>query len=239
MTVLEPQPRNLAEAAAWSRSFDRPPYRTSKIVAALREAIGRGEFAPGERLVEMRIAAQFGSSRAPVREALRELEHEGLVQLTPYRSAVVVGVSDEEVHEVLIPIRLTLERYGFVRALSRLGEAERASLDAVVSFMEAAAAAGRLGPVVDADVRFHEIVLEISALSHTVQIWRSISPRIRSYLLRYDLHRALDDVVQEHRDLLAALVAGDEKELLKLLEVHIAVPRPGSGTLPGEASGAT
>src|ERR1700722_11215340 len=121
MTVLEPHPPNLAEAAAGSRSFDRPPYRTSKIVAALREAIGRGEFAPGERLVEMRIAAQFGSSRAPVRDALRE--HEGLVQLTPYRSAVVVGVSDEEVHEVLIPIRLTLERYGFVRALSRLGEA--------------------------------------------------------------------------------------------------------------------
>jgi DNA-binding GntR family transcriptional regulator len=226
MTILEPHPRNLAEATAWSRAFDRPPYRTSRIISALRDAIARGEFAPGERLVEMRIAAQFGSSRGPVREALRELKHEGLVQLTPYRSAVVVGVSDEEVHNVLIPIRLTLERYGFVRALSRLGEDERASLRTVISFMEAAADAGHLGALVDADVRFHELVLEISDLPHTVQIWRSISPRIRSYLFRYDLTRKLDSVVQEHRDLYAALLADDESEMLALLDIHIAVPRP-------------
>jgi DNA-binding GntR family transcriptional regulator len=181
---------------------------------------------PGERLIEVRIAEQFGSSRAPVREALRELEHEGLVQRTPYRSAVVVGVSDDEVHSVLIPIRLILERYGFALALSRLGESERESLEAVISYMQAASDAGQLHAVVDADVRFHELVLEISGLAHTVQIWRSISPRIRSYLFRYDLTRSLESVVEEHRELYAALCGGEEGALLALLEEHVAVARP-------------
>ena len=84
------------------------------MVEILRSAIIMGSYEPGERLIEATLSTELGTSRGPVREALRQLENEGLVMSFPYRGAVVLGVSDEEVQEVLIPIRLTLERYSFI-----------------------------------------------------------------------------------------------------------------------------
>ncbi len=71
-----------------------------------------------------------------MREALKQLENEGLVMSFPYRGAVVLGVSDEEVQEVLIPIRLTLERYSFMHALDRITDEEFAELGKEVWLME-------------------------------------------------------------------------------------------------------
>ena len=81
-----------------------------------------------------------------MREALRQLENEGLVMSFPYRGAVVLGVSDEEVQEVLIPIRLTLERYSFSHALDRMTDEDFAELGKQVWLMEQAAAVGRPRP---------------------------------------------------------------------------------------------
>ena len=78
-----------------------------------------------------------------MREALRQLENEGLVMSFPYRGAVVLGVSDDEVQEVLIPIRLTLERYSFLHALERMTDEDFAELGKQVWLMEQAAARGR------------------------------------------------------------------------------------------------
>ena len=93
--------------------------RGQQVVEILRSAIIAGRYEPGERLIEATLSSELGTSRGPVREALRQLENEGLVMSFPYRGAVVLGVSDEEVQEVLIPIRLTLERYSFVARARR------------------------------------------------------------------------------------------------------------------------
>jgi DNA-binding GntR family transcriptional regulator len=207
----------------------RRAHRTEHVVEVLREAIGVGRVSPGDRLVEGTIAAELGTSRAPVREALRELVHEGLVTHVPYRGAFVLGVSEEEVHEVMIPIRLTLERYAFARALPRLRKRELGWLERIVDEMEDAAADGDLRSVVDADVRFHEVVLELSEQPHTTQIWRSISPRMRVYFYRYDRDRDLFGVVEEHRNLHAALASGRRQAVERVLEEHIRVPRLGDG----------
>ena len=207
----------------------RSSPRRERVLEALREAIVVGRYADGDRLIEDRIAQELATSRGPVREALRQLEHEGLVVSYPYRGAVVLGVSEEEVHEVMIPIRLTLERYAFARALPRLRERELGWLERIVDEMEDAAADGDLRSVVDADVRFHEVVLELSELPHTTQIWRSISPRMRVYFYRYDRDRDLFGVVEEHRNLHAALASGRRRAVERVLEEHIRVPRLGGG----------
>ena len=155
------QPRE-ARAPGGSRSLD-----------ALREAIIVGRLADGERLIEDRIARELKTSRGPVREALRQLEHEGLVVSYPYRGAVVLGVSDEEVHEVLIPIRLTLERFSFTKAAERMTEDDFAELAKEVWLMGEAARADDLLRWVEADIRFHEFVLSRSGQPHTTQVWRS------------------------------------------------------------------
>ena len=112
--------------------------RVQQVIEILRSAIIMGSFEPGQRLIEARISMELGTSRGPVREALRQLENEGLVMSYPYRGAVVLGVSDEEVQEVLIPIRLTLERYSLARALERMTDDDIAELGKQVWLMDQA-----------------------------------------------------------------------------------------------------
>ena len=188
--------------------------RGQQVVEILRSAIIMGSYEPGERLIEATLSTELGTSRGPVREALRQLENEGLVMSFPYRGAVVLGVSDEEVQEVLIPIRLTLERYSFMHALDRITEEEFAELGKQVWLMEQAAAADDLAKHVEADLRFHEIVISASGQTHTVQIWRTIWPRIRAYFFRYGRGQNLKRMVDEHRDLLAALQTRDPDVML-------------------------
>ncbi len=213
--------------------------RGQQVVEILRSAIIMGHYEPGERLIEATLSTELGTSRGPVREALRQLENEGLVMSFPYRGAVVLGVSDEEVQEVLIPIRLTLERYSFVHALARMTDEDFAELGKQVWLMEQAATADDLAHHVEADLRFHEIVISASGQTHTVQIWRTIWPRIRAYFYRYGRGQDLAAMVEEHRDLLAALQTRDPDLMLAQLERHIAVPVPATAppTPKGEREG--
>ena len=213
--------------------------RGQQVVEILRSAIIMGHYEPGERLIEATLSTELGTSRGPVREALRQLENEGLVMSFPYRGAVVLGVSDEEVQEVLIPIRLTLERYSFVHALARMTDEDFAELGKQVWLMEQAATADDLAHHVEADLRFHEIVISASGQTHTVQIWRTIWPRIRAYFYRYGRGQDLATMVEEHRDLLAALQTRDPDLMLAQLERHIAVPVPATApqTPKGEREG--
>ena len=200
--------------------------RVQQVIETLRTAIISGRFDPGDRLIESALSAELGTSRGPVREALRQLENEGLVMSFPYRGAVVLGVSDEEVHEVLIPIRLTLERYSWSHALEKLTDDDFAELGKQIWLMEQAGKASDLLKLVEADLAFHEIVINASGQLHTVQIWRTIWPRIRAYFFRYERFRSFEETVEEHRELLEALQTRDPAVVLPLLEGHIDVPAP-------------
>lgn len=227
MTIPTPSDaRAAAAAAAVADGGAKAGPRGQQVVEAVRTAIISGRFEPGDRLIESTLSAEFGTSRGPVREALRQLENEGLVMSFPYRGAVVLGVSDEEVQEVLIPIRLTLERYSFVRALEKLSDDDFAELGKQIWLMEQAGKANDLIKLVEADLRFHEIVISASGQPHTVQIWRTIEPRIRAYFYRYERFRSFAETVEEHRVLLDALQTRDPAIVLAQLERHIDVPAP-------------
>ncbi len=200
--------------------------RGQQVIEILRNAIIVGTYEPGERLIEATLSTELGTSRGPVREALRQLENEGLVMSFPYKGAVVLGVSDDEVQEVLIPIRLTLERYSFTHALERMTDNDLGELGKQVWLMEQAAAADDLPRVVEADLRFHEVVISASGQPHTVQIWGTIWPRIRAYFYRYGRGKDLATMVIEHRELLAAIQSRDVELMQRKLEEHIAVPSP-------------
>ena len=99
---------------------------------------------------------------------------------------------------MLIPIRLTLERYSFTRALERLTDDDFAELGKQIWLMEEAGKANDLTKLVEADLCFHEIVITASGQLHTVQIWRTIAPRIRAYFYRYERSRSFEETVDEH-----------------------------------------
>jgi DNA-binding GntR family transcriptional regulator len=189
---------------------------------ALRTAIVSGRLLPGDRLVEVELAAQLGISRSPIREALRQLEHQGLVRSLPYKQTEVLGVSQEEIAEVLVPIRLTLESFAFRKARQLLGDDDLRHLRELVDRMRAAADSGDYGALAEADVRFHEVVIERSGQPHCLQVWRSIEPRVRAYFRRdAPAHASAHEVADQHDELLAALVEGDEADLTATLERHI------------------
>lgn len=199
-----------------------PNSLRQRVLHMLREAIITGQFQPGDRLIEEELCQQMGISRGPLREALRQLEQEGLVVSFPYRATEVIGVSDAEVHDVLVPIRLTLERFAFRHALPLLDESDFAELEHLVQAMHQAGQAGDLARVVETDVFFHELVLGRSNQPHCLQIWRTISPRVRAYFYRCGpRHQALTDIADEHRELIAAMRTGESARVLAVLDPHI------------------
>src|SRR3954452_14391644 len=97
------------------------------ILFGLSSGILSGEIPAGTRLLEIPIATELGVSRGPVREALRQLEQEGLVEFFPHRGAVVVGVGESEI-ETIYAIRALLEERDFAKACRLVGDAEPDSL---------------------------------------------------------------------------------------------------------------
>jgi DNA-binding GntR family transcriptional regulator len=202
------------------------------VTEAIREAIIAGELADGQRLVEAKLAQELNTSRGSVRAALHRLEHEGFVVSYPYRGAEVIGVSDEEVRQVLVPVRLVLETYSFPRAAELMTEQDFAELAKEVWHMSEAARTGDLARSVEADTRFHEFVLDRAQQPHAAQVWRLIEPRIRTYFYRYGRLRNLEQVAAQHADLLAVLQTRDRDAILKELEAHVLEEPPES---PGGA----
>lgn len=203
--------------------FQPPPARSLRqvVLAEIRQAILQGKLRPGDRLVEGDIAAQMGVSRGPVREALRQLEQDGLVVSHPYKETIVAETTDEEIVEVLLPIRVVLERYAARRAVPDLSAADVAALEAVVEEMQAAAGRQDLPLLVEKDLEFHQRLVELADHAQVSQIWSSIAGRIRAHFYRSGAYLDLHGVAAEHAELLPLLRRGDLDELLPLLERHI------------------
>jgi DNA-binding GntR family transcriptional regulator len=196
--------------------------RRHRVAQVLREAITEGRYQPGDRLVELDLAAQLGTSRSPVREALRQLENEGLVMSFPYRGTEVLGVAQDEVEHVLVPVRLTVERYAFARALPLLTDDDLAELRRLVATMRRAAADRADAELAEADVRFHELVIQRSGQLHCLQLWRTIEPRVRAYFRRdAPSHRSRTAIARQHERLLTALRSRDEARVMRELDSHI------------------
>jgi DNA-binding GntR family transcriptional regulator len=134
----------------------------------------------------------------------------------------VLGVSQEEVDEILVPIRLTLERFAFRHALPRLTAPDLEELDKLVAAMRRAAAEADLDRLAEEDVRFHELVIARSGQPHCLQIWKTIEPRVRAHFRRdAPVHPSPFELPDEHQELLDALRTCDESTVLAVLERHI------------------
>ncbi|MDQ3661645.1 MAG: GntR family transcriptional regulator [Actinomycetota bacterium] len=193
-----------------------------QVADGVREAIVSGVLRPGERLGQDRLCEDYGVSPGPVREALRQLESEGLVEHFSNRGTFVLDVSEDELCQVLIPVRLVLEREAFKRLARHFSESDIEHLESCIDDMDVGASKGDMGLINEADHRFHEYVVAASKLRHTLQLWRSISPRIRVQFARLALrHERLTDIADEHRTLIQALVSGDANSIDRALGVHI------------------
>ena len=183
------------------------------------ERILDGTYRPGERLVETRIAAEFGTSQAPVREALRDLALLRFVESEPFRGARVREVSQEELVEIY-PVRAAIEEVAGREAATRLdGEVEL--LGAEIDAMHRAADASDLHAQVEHDVAFHRLIVEASGNRILLETWLSLGIEARTIVTA--MRAGLDghEIAERHRPVLEALRARDPELAGTTLRRHV------------------
>jgi DNA-binding GntR family transcriptional regulator len=190
-----------------------------QVKEVLLERILGGVYRPGERLVETRIAQELGTSQAPVREALRELEQLRFVESSPHRGARVREVSVEELGEIY-PVRAALEEVAAREAAGRLhGRTE--PLAAELAAMRAAAVSGDLHAFVAHDVRFHRLIVEASGNTTLLEVWRTLHVEERTAITALATGIDLYELAEKHEPVLDALTRRDPERAGAVLRRHI------------------
>lgn len=197
-----------------------PDVSSARVAAYLREAILGGDLKPGMRIRQEEIAAKFGASRLPVREALRTLEAEGLAESEPHKGARVPRLSQHEV-EVIYRMRERLEPLALVESLPLLGAADHERLEEVQLQIEANE---DLEKFLDLDREFHMLTYSGCAIEplnqNVVRLWNSTQHYRRAYVALGGQSR-MWVVNAEHRLILDAVVRRDATDAERFLEGHI------------------
>src|SRR5262245_55917153 len=189
----------------------------------LRDAILQGGFKPGEPLREEQLAASLDVSRGPVREALVQLEREGLVIVRRHRGATVARLSRADVEEVY-SLRLALERLAMRQAVQHATEEDFAAMDGVLDAFRAAFARGPTEQAIaDLDVRFHDLIYQAAHHQRLYDCWANLRAQIYIFLLSRNVANPDFRVVtvQSHSDLLDVLRSRDEARAVQEIEAHL------------------
>lgn len=190
-----------------------------QVAGRLRSAILQGVLAPGQRLPEVELARQLGVSRAPLREALRALEQEGLVESLPNRGCSVILLTAADVAEIF-SLRRAVESLA-VRLCAR----HHAELDfsAPAALIPQLAGTGLpFGRVVEMDLEFHAALCQLSGHRRLRDTFTGLRSQTGLALAQFGVqaHNPLL-VAREHGAVLDAIVRGNEEEAVRLLDEHL------------------
>ena len=191
---------------------------------AIRKMVLSGALAPGERLIEERLTEELGISRPPLREALRLLQQEGLIETRPRRGSVVTTMTDRDVFEILT-LRSALERLAVelgvpVQDPKRLEVCRRA-----LQRMEEFAAVEDRGALVEAAYAFHASIVALAGHGRLDESYAAVQRQVMLCMARnlYTREHEYEDLpthVGRHRYLLELIEAGDPDAVLAELAVH-------------------
>jgi DNA-binding GntR family transcriptional regulator len=187
----------------------------------LRQAIITGEFAPGERLMEIALAERLGVSRTPVREAIRKLELEGLVVMIPRKGAEVARITEKDLRDVL-DVRCALEELSASLAAEKIDEDQKRELKRALVAFEKAIELGDTAQIADKDMDFHDVIFDIADNPRLTAILNNLRELVYRYRLEYvkdfDYH---DTLVREHRQITDAIFNHDAEKARKIMKAHI------------------
>ncbi|MPZ62141.1 MAG: FCD domain-containing protein [Propionibacteriales bacterium] len=192
-----------------------------QVSALLREDIAAGEWAPGDRLIERELCERYGVSRTVIREALRQVEADGLITMVPQRGPVVAQVSLEDARS-LYEARAVLEALAGKLFAERATDADREALGAAVDDVEEAMSGADIRTVLATKDRFYDVLLDGAANS-------IISSTLRTLHARIQMMRALsmtapgrhDRTLRELRQIVEAVDARDGDAAWRACEAHV------------------
>ena len=203
------------------RPLKSRPLR-DRVSKTIKDAIFVGKLKPGEPLRELHLARDLQVSQTSIREALAQLEQEGLVVRTPNKGTVVTNLTRDEVRERLA-MRVLLEGKAFVEAAARMGEEHYGKLAELAEAIFQAAARNAQFDLAQADFRFHHYVWEQCGNNTLVRILDQLTMPLFAFIsiLRRKGPTGLESTVRPHEQIIEALKTRDPDVIKETIGQHI------------------
>ena len=194
-----------------------------QIAEEIKKMIFEGKLKQGEKITEQQVSQSLDVSRTSVREAVLLLEQEGLLISEAYKDTKVTTISQEEVLEILIPMRLQIETFALKKGLSTWGEDTKSQFETILEGMRKATVYKDLSMFIELDIQLHGLIVQASGLENVIRIWESIVNRIRLHFLHQNSRSGtMEKWLQEHEELVTILVSNSSLEVaLEALKSHI------------------
>jgi len=199
---------------------DYKPLR-DVIFNTIREAIIAGELKPGERLMEVQLAEKMGVSRTPVREAIRKLELEGLVEMEPRKGAHVAEVSVKDIMDVL-EVRASMDALATSLAAQRITPEEVKELKHIFSQFVTNVEKENVNGTIKKDVEFHDVIYRASRNDKLLQISNSLREQVQRFRVIYlKGYGSTNDVIKEHEQIIEAITTNNIEMAQAIAYDHI------------------
>jgi DNA-binding GntR family transcriptional regulator len=186
----------------------------------LRRKILNNEFAAGQRLIEAGLAVELGVSRSTVREALRQLSTEGLVDISPRRHSVVTRMSFVDIRDACYA-RYVLEA-GAARCVPAERDALADRMQEIVDRMAQTAKDGDVAMMIDLDTEFHSQIVDASEKPRLASLWRTLDAQMGA-LMRSSIdrqHIGLDEAARRHQQVVDTFRTSSIEQIVQMLEEH-------------------
>ena len=205
-----------------TRAIEREPSTLhANLVALIRELVIEGDLKPGAKVPERILCERFNVSRTPLREALKTLASEGWLEILPHKGARVTRLSEEDVDQ-MFPIMGALEALSGELACANLSEEQFAEIRALHYQMVLHYTRRELAPYFEINQLIHEKILAAAANPLLVQVYQTLSGRIRRarYVANMSDNRWAQ-AIEEHEQMLSALASRDGQSLADVLRRHL------------------
>ncbi|MBR4020492.1 MAG: GntR family transcriptional regulator [Firmicutes bacterium] len=204
-----------------SQNFVNSVSLTDELVDIIRDRILKGEYKIGEKIKENQIATEFKVSRTPIREAFKQLENEGLIDYIPNRGCFAKGFTRQDIEDIYA-VRRALEIMAVEWAVSRISDSQIEQLKEQSELMEFYTAKKDSDKVLELNSAYHEIIYDAAGSRFMAQILRSYKEYIEQTrkVILYD-QAYLEEILQEHKEILAAILAKDANAAKEAMSVHL------------------
>jgi DNA-binding GntR family transcriptional regulator len=187
----------------------------------IREAIRCGKLKPGDRLVEAQLAEEMQISRFPIREALRYLEKEGLVQTKPFKGTYVAQLTEKDMEE-LYSLRSAIEELAVRILIKNIDEKKIEKLESIVAAMVQALEDDNIDKMISEDLRFHQTICEMSGHRKLLDVWLNLENQLQVFLtIEKNLFGNSYQFVTTHHPILEAIKSRKIGPAQKAIRDHL------------------
>jgi DNA-binding GntR family transcriptional regulator len=224
MDTPKPPPKRFAMNASTPTIFNPIFFSLREQIAErIRTDVLCGRLPEGERLNEIKLGEQFGVSRTPIREALQQLMHEGLLEGRPNTGIKVAARPADIICDFIVLVRRMVEIFSVRLFFDELNEEDFTQWRAILERMRSACVAGDYAAIAEYDIEFHRSIVRRARQRDLESIWTSLVGRVRSHFrdTQRENYASPLDIYEEHVRIVEAFRGGDVEAAVAILEERI------------------